>query len=387
MKSLVQSMSLKGKTLVLLAVLLPLLAAFIYVGLRSGPLAPVPVTVTRVQSKALTPAVFGIGTVEARYRHAVGPTHAGRLASLAVDVGDTVAVGQVLGEMDPVDLDDRILAQESAVERGRASVAEAQARLEFAQTQARRYERLFEVKSTSQEMHATKRQELRLAELGLNVVARELDRASADLDALRSQRRNLRLISPVDGRVVRRDVEPGTTVVAGQAVVEIIDPARLWVNTRFDQVSATGLAPGQSAQVQLRSRRYDTIAGEVTRLETLADAVTEEMLAKISFLEAPEPAPPIGELAEVTIELAGLPEMAVVPNAAIRRDAGQTIVWRVRGGSLERVPVKLGIGDLSGNVQVLEGLDEGDEVVVYSASDLNADTPFRLVTELVEAEK
>lgn len=387
MKSLVQSMSLKGRTLVLLAVLLPLLAAFIYVGLRSGPLAPVPVMVMRVQSKALTPAVFGIGTVEARYRHIVGPTQAGRLASLTVDVGDNVAVGQILGEMDPVDLDDRILAQEAAVERGRASVAEAQARLEFAQTQARRYERLFEVKSTSQEIHATKRQELRLAELGLNVVARELDRALADRDALRSQRRSLLLISPVEGRVVRRDVEPGTTVVAGQAVVEIIDPARLWINTRFDQVSATGLAPGQSAQVQLRSRRYDTIAGEVTRLETLADAVTEEMLAKISFLDPPVPSPAIGELAEVTIELAGLPETVVIPNAAIRRDAGQTIVWRVRGGSLERVPVKLGIGDLSGNVQVLEGLDEGDEVVVYSASDLNADTPFRLVTELVEAEK
>lgn len=387
MKSLVQSMSLKGRTLVLLAVLLPLLAAFIYVGLRSGPLAPVPVMVMRVQLKALTPAVFGIGTVEARYRHIVGPTQAGRLASLTVDVGDNVAVGQILGEMDPVDLDDRILAQEAAVERGRASVAEAQARLEFAQTQARRYERLFEVKSTSQEIHATKRQELRLAELGLNVVARELDRALADRDALRSQRRSLLLISPVEGRVVRRDVEPGTTVVAGQAVVEIIDPARLWINTRFDQVSATGLAPGQSAQVQLRSRRYDTIAGEVTRLETLADAVTEEMLAKISFLDPPVPSPAIGELAEVTIELAGLPETVVIPNAAIRRDAGQTIVWRVRGGSLERVPVKLGIGDLSGNVQVLEGLDEGDEVVVYSASDLNADTPFRLVTELVEAEK
>lgn len=387
MKTLVQSMSLKGRTLVLLAVLLPLLAAFIYVGLRSGPLAPVPVMVMRVQSKALTPAVFGIGTVEARYRHIVGPTQAGRLASLTVDVGDNVAVGQILGEMDPVDLDDRILAQEAAVERGRASVAEAQARLEFAQTQARRYERLFEVQSTSQEIHATKRQELRLAELGLNVVARELDRALADRDALRSQRRSLLLISPVEGRVVRRDVEPGTTVVAGQAVVEIIDPARLWINTRFDQVSATGLAPGQSAQVQLRSRRYDTIAGEVTRLETLADAVTEEMLAKISFLDPPVPSPAIGELAEVTIELAGLPETVVIPNAAIRRDAGQTIVWRVRGGSLERVPVKLGIGDLSGNVQVLEGLDEGDEVVVYSASDLNADTPFRLVTELVEAEK
>jgi multidrug resistance efflux pump len=41
-----------------------------------------------------------------------------------------------------------------------------------------------------------------------------------------------------------RDADPGTTIVAGQAVVEVIDPKSLWINVRFDQISASGLAGG-----------------------------------------------------------------------------------------------------------------------------------------------
>ena len=62
-----KGLPLQRRTLALIAVIVPLLALFIYVGLRSGPLAPVAVTVANVESRAITPALFGIGTVEARY--------------------------------------------------------------------------------------------------------------------------------------------------------------------------------------------------------------------------------------------------------------------------------------------------------------------------------
>src|SRR3546814_2903227 len=83
-------------------------------------MAPVAVTVATVQSRALAPALFGIGTVDARYTYKIGPTFAGRLQRLDVDVGDQVTAGQVLGEMDPVDLDDRVRAQESTFKRAQA---------------------------------------------------------------------------------------------------------------------------------------------------------------------------------------------------------------------------------------------------------------------------
>jgi HlyD family secretion protein len=82
------TMSRRGWTL--LAVLMPLLLLFAWVAFRSGPLAPVNVTIAQVEERSISPAMFGIGTVEARYTQKVGPTAAGRVTMVAVDVGDTV---------------------------------------------------------------------------------------------------------------------------------------------------------------------------------------------------------------------------------------------------------------------------------------------------------
>jgi len=92
---------IQGRTLALLAILIPLVAAFLWLALTSGPLAPVPVTLTTVTEHALAPALFGVGTVEARYTYRIGPTFAGRVSRVEVQVGDRVQAGQLLGEMDP----------------------------------------------------------------------------------------------------------------------------------------------------------------------------------------------------------------------------------------------------------------------------------------------
>ncbi len=75
----------------------------------------------------IEPALHGIGTVEARYTHRVGPTSAGGVLSVAVDVGDRVRAGQLLAEIDPVDLDARHAAQQAALARAEANVRAAEA--------------------------------------------------------------------------------------------------------------------------------------------------------------------------------------------------------------------------------------------------------------------
>ncbi|MHB8810020.1 MAG: efflux RND transporter periplasmic adaptor subunit, partial [Desulfobulbaceae bacterium] len=232
---------LQKSTLAILAVLIPLLALFIYVALRSGPLAPVPVVLATVESKAVSPALFGIGTVEVRYTYKIGPTFAGRVQRLDVHVGEKVKAGQVLGEMDPVDLDQRIRAQDAARQRAKAQLNEAEARRTYAQTQAKRYQELLAARSTSEETVITKQQELQVAEAGLNAAREELARVRSEGEALVAQLDNLQLIAPVGGLVVARHADPGTTIVAGQAVVEVIDPESLWINVRIDQIHAQGL--------------------------------------------------------------------------------------------------------------------------------------------------
>ena len=376
---------LQKRTLALVVVLVTLLVLFVYVAIRSGPLAPVAVTVATVESRTLTPSLFGIGTVEARYTYKIGPTFAGRVKRLDVRVGDRVKAGQIFGEMDPVDLDDRVRSQESALKRAEAALREAVARQSHAETQARRYEELLAVRSTSEEVVSTKRQERQIADAALSAAREDLARSRSDRDALVAQRSNLRLISPVDGVVALRDADPGTTIVAGQAVVEVIDPKSLWINVRFDQISASGLAADLPSRIALRSRRDQLLNGRVLRVEPKADAVTEELLAKVVFDKLPGALPAIGELAEVTVDLPELPASPVISNAAIRRESDKVGVWQVIDGDLHFTPIKLGTSDLDGYVQILDGLKDGDNVVIHSEKALTSKSRIKIVEHIAGA--
>ena len=370
---------IRGRMATLLAVAIPLLLLFVYVALRSGPLAPIAVTVSVVESRAITPALFGIGTVEARFTYKIGPILSGRVKRVDVHVGDSVKAGQVLGEMEPIDLDERVRSQGFVLKRAQAVLTEAQARQVYAQTQARRYEQLLAVQSTSEEIATTKRQELQLAQAALSVAQEDVFRARSDWEGLSSQRRSLRLIAPIDGVISVRDANPGTTLVAGQAVVELIDPKSLWINVHFDQGSASGLMSGLSTLNVLRSRGSQALKGQVLRVEPKADAVTEETLAKVTFDSNPAPMPPLGELAEVTVNLPALPAASVIPNAAVRRVGAKIGVWQIVDGELRFTPVKLGTSDLNGFVQIREGLKDGDQVVTYSEKALTGRSRVHVV--------
>jgi RND family efflux transporter MFP subunit len=320
--------------------------------------------------------------VEARYTSKIGSTVAGRLQRLDVQVGDRVKGGQVLGEMDPVDLDDRVRSQESAFKRVEAVLREAKVRQTYAQTQLHRYQQLFAVRSTSEEIVTTKRQELLIADAAYAVAHEDLSRSQSDRAVLVAQRANQRLISPFDGVVTVRAADPGTTIVAGQAVVEVIDPKSLWINARFDQISASGLAAALPAHIELRSRSGQALSGQVLRVELKADTVTEEVLAKVIFDTKPEALPPVGELAEVTVDLPALPSAPVIPNAAIRREGDKMGVWQIVDGNLHFTLVKLGANDLDGRVQIHEGLNIGDQVVVYSEKALSTRSRIGMVEHI-----
>lgn len=383
------------RTLLLMAVLAALVLLLGFVAVRSGPLAPVKVTVAKIDGRAITPALFGIGTVDARYTHRIGPTAPGRVISLVVDVGDRVEAGQVLAVIDPIDLDQRIAAasgsagRSAALEHAAASqVADASARLALARSEAARGEELFRGGWLTRSALEQRRQALAAAEAGLaaaqaNRVAAVQDRGrtSAERAALQEQKANLRLVAPAAGLIVRRLAESGTTVVAGQAVVEIVDPAQLWINARFDQTRAGGIVDGLPARIVLRSRIDTPLRGSILRVEPVADAVTEEVVAKVSF-DAGAALPPIGELAEVTVALPARARTLAVPNAAVHRIGSEVGVWALRDGDLEFVPLRLGAEDADGWIQVLDGLGRGDQVVLHSARPLTLSSRITVVDKL-----
>lgn len=356
-----------------------------------GPLAPVVVTVTKISQASLEPQVFGIGTVEARRAYSVGPTQAARVLKVLVDHGDRVKAGQLLAELDPVDLRDRLTSAELGMSRAEdsvrvaeAQVREAQSRNQIAVANAARYRDLAQKNFVSTEAAEGRQNEANVTQAGLEAAQAAVQAAQHDVarsarerDAVSKQLANLRLLSPVDGIVVSRSVEPGTTVVAGQAVVRLIDPASLWVQARIDQARASGLALGQPAEIVLRSRQSSPIPGRVARIELESDAVTEERIVAVAFAE-PMKEISVGELAEVTIRLPKLPETLTVPTAAVKQVDDRLGVWQRNGGAASFRPIKVGIQTLDGRTQVFDGLAAGDEVIVHSTAQLAEGTPVRV---------
>ena len=380
---------------------LGLFAAMLVVGFgvvvaRSGPLSPIQVTTLRVESGSLSPAIFGIGTVEARRSYLIGPTAAGRVKAVHVDVGETVKAGQLLAEIDPVDLDERLRSTEAAYARAASAVtaADAQrkdslARRQLAEFNAKRYRDLGGKNFVSASAVEGKQQELDSAqaaveasEANLQGARQEQLRLKADQDGIRQQRGNLRLLAPRDGLVTSRDAEPGSTVIAGQAVLRLVEPDSLWVKARLDQGRSRSLAVGQAADIVLRSNASTHHPGKVARIEPVSDSVTEERIAQIAFEHIPEGLS-VGEMTEVTVQTGAAQSGLLLPNAAIKRMPQGSGVWKLKDGKPSLTPVKLGSTSFEGNVQILEGLAVGDEVIIHSERDLNESARIKIVSQLM----
>ena len=382
-------------SLAALAVLL--LAALAFVMLRSGPLAPTRVTVSKVQEGTFSPALFGIGTVEARRNWMIGPTVAGRVLSVRVDVGDSLKAGQLLAEMDPVDLEQRLASLDASITRAVSAQAaaaaqqlDAAARRELAAVNFRRNQDLADKNFISAGALEARVQEkvsadaaLQAAQASVLGAGQDLTRLKADRAALLQQRLNVRLLAPADAVVSSRDAEAGSTVVAGQSVLRLIDPGSLWIKLRIDQGRSAGLVPGLKASIVLRSQSQTSLAGSVARVELLSDSVTEEKIAQVAFEQMPS-AVSVGEMAEVTLQLPATSKAVLVPSASIQRQGGATGVWRIEAGKPVFTPLRLGASSLGGQVQVLEGLKAGDEVVVYSQKALSSESRVQVVDSLVK---
>ncbi len=378
------------KALVLLASAALFVAAFFWLLTTHGPLAPVRVALGPVVRADVTPTVFGIGVVDARLSYAVGPIAPGRVLRVLVDQGDEVKAGQLLAEMDPVDMDGRIQAAKSSGARSRqavqvadAQVDEAASRLKLAVMNRDRDRALFEQRVISEQALDKSAAEAEAAEAALtaaraNAAALKQDtaRVVAESQGLSSLRDSLLLVSPVDGVVVSREAESGTTVVAGQAVLRLIVPESLWVRARIDQSRAQGVEVGQRASIVLRSAPEAPMPGRVTRIEMQSDPVTEERVVNVGFDTLP-PQLYLGDLAEITLQLPVRMGVLVVPSAAIARDGSQTGVWKMVDGRARFSPVTTGGQAQAGATEILSGLTPGDSVIVHSSAQLEPGTRVR----------
>ena len=376
-------MKIINRRLFYLILIVTIIIGVIALIMVKGPLAPTTVQTVQLAVDDLKPALFGVGTVEARRSYTIGPSRTGKLQQLLVDHGDKVAAGQLLGKMDPVDLPDRLQSAQLSIEKNehqiesaQAKLDEAKSRLSLAKKEDKRYRDLVKKKQVSNEAAEAKATEavtaaaqVRAAEADLEGIRHDLQRVKSDMKALQAQINELELISPVEGIVTAREAEPGSLIVSGTPVLRIIDTRTLWVRVRIEQRGSADLDIGLAAEIFLRSHQDEAIGGKVARIELIADSLTEERWVDVSFDQIPENLA-IGTLANVTIHLPVVKQASWLPAATIQNNNRESGVWLATENGAHFVTVKTGTRTLDGKIQILSGVTADDVVVSYSKKPL-----------------
>ncbi|MFW6112863.1 MAG: efflux RND transporter periplasmic adaptor subunit [Thermodesulfobacteriota bacterium] len=316
--------------------------------------------------------VKGPGTVQSKIPVAVSTKITGIVEKLYADQGDRVQKGQLLAELDAVELKAKKAASQASRHRAQrelgrvqADAAKAQANLELAQSNYRRDLEVFKPGYISEAAMDTTKAQLRLAQSELAAAqaqvaaqASQAEQAESEVKASEALLSYTRIPAPMDGLITVREAEVGSTVSPGAPIFQMVDLDNIWVAAWIDASQIAQLKAGQKADIRLRSgRRYQ---GQVARLNREADPVTRELEVNVAFDTLPEPLV-IGEEAEVTI-FTGEQKTLAVPLAAVVQQREQTGVMLVDQGSLAFRPVTLGLND-GKRTAVLEGLKEGDLVV------------------------
>ncbi len=315
--------------------------------------------------------VFGIGNVSAKNIHPIASNTGGKILKIFKDQGESVKKGELIATLDPVDLPDQLAQAKALLEKSRfeteASRQELQqleAQQELARANFLRYETLNKRGYAAQEEYDKARTDLKVVQAQIAAAkARiasslaEQKRAQKSVDALQQKIDRLRVLSPMDGYIVRKDAEAGQTIAPQQPIVTVVDPEEVWVKAYIDERISGQIAKDQKAQIVLRSKAGQKLSGFVAQIEVESDPVTEERVVDVAFDKVPIPFY-LNEQAEVTIRTGQVKGAILVPLTLIRHDG----VWVYRKG--EAHFVKLEILGKNDRFAAVKGLREGEKILI-----------------------
>lgn len=276
----------------------------------------------------------------------------GVITAIRAEEGDVVRKGQELLAIE----DDQYLLR----------LAQAEAEATKQKMKFDRLQKMFEGNLVSADEFETGQNDYKSAE-----AARDL--AKLDLSYTR-------VTAPFGGRIVERLVDPGQSVNNSTPLFSIADLHRLLARVHVPAKEFGKLRPDQPVDLSVDSNGAN-LQGRITLVSPVIDAATGTIKVTVEVPDYPASVRP-GDFAQVRIVTERHPEALLVPSVAVITDKGEQVVYVVADSTAERRVVVSGLQDEE-HTEILNGVREGDRVVVQGQRSLKHGSPIKLLDRVV----
>jgi membrane fusion protein (multidrug efflux system) len=297
----------------------------------------------------------------------------GYVRSWHVDIGDRVAEGQLLAEIDTPDLDQQLQQAREALGQTKAALEQARANEKYATLTANRYQTLGEKRLVAQQDVDQTQAQADVGRANVHAAEAALAAQNATVHQLEQLKAFARVVAPFAGIITERHIDRGTLVTPGSAsgtplyAIAISNPLRLFV--KVPQTFAPGIAVGSPVEVRVRQYPGRAFPGKVTRTAGALDTATRTLTVEAQVANDKGELF-AGDYADVTLRAAPAHGVVVVPASALVVDAqGMRVVTVDRDFKAHFVPVQVG-RDLGQDVEIVHGLTGREDVVAAPPASL-----------------
>ena len=336
-------------------------------GMGGGGRGRTPMTVDTAQAARheVVDSITVVGNLVAEQTVDVVPRVAGRIDIVHVKLGDRVARGQVLAKIEDRELREQIRQAEAQLEVNRSTVSARENDLKVQQN-------VFERNKQLAANGLVPKQQLEDAELRYNSASSQVDVAKsqqqstqARLDELKITLGNTTVISPLDGFVSKRNLDPGGFANANTVIVSVVDISTVRMIANLVEKGFNKIIAGVSADVEVDTFPGEQFRGVVSRVAPVFDPATRTAAMEI---EVPNPGFRLkpGSYARVRLTVERRSDALTVPRNALVDTEGKRGVFLVDAQTARFREVQTGLSDAD-RVEITRGLNDGDRVVTVGA--------------------
>ena len=316
----------------------------------------------------------------------VVPKVGGRLRAVNVRLGDSVSRGQVIAQIEDNEIVEQVKQAEASFEVAKATIRQREADLTFAQTSLERSRNLFGRQLLPKQTLDDNEARYQAALAQLDLARAQFTQAGSRVEELRITRTNTTIVSPVDGFVGKRLLDPGAFVSTNTPVMSVVDIHLVRLVVNLVEKDLRRVSTGAIGVVEVDAYPGETFEGRVARIAPVLDPATRTAEIEIEIPNARFRLKP-GMYARVGLTIARREHTLVVPRNALMEVEGRSGVFVPMAADSARasdaptrgarnasqrvrfVNVETGISDAD-YIEVTRGLSDGQHIVTTGAAAL-----------------